>query len=270
MENIAAFLKAAEVIGVPHHELFETVDLYEESNPAQVLITLRSLSRHAHSKNPSVPVLGPKLQSPSTKRKDFNPVNIPAWNTRQYGSLEGASQGTEGVIFGGTRNIIAQQSKPAPPPPNIVVNRNANRSETTKIEVKVPPKPGPKPVGLSFKSGGGSNSRLGTAPRGPRAFGSSASTRASVFGEDEEDTTDTPVSFSGKHRTVSFEERKRVNAELAAHGAKQQSGTDPESLDPSTYAYDEVYDTIQALRQQTNESEKDKGERKVSRLQTTS
>lgn len=108
MENIAAFLRAVEAIGVPHHELFETVDLYELKDPVQVLITIRSLSRHAHQKNPNIPVIGPKLAQPNQKRAPFKKEpNVASWNVHQYGYMHGASQGSEGVVFGGTHNVIA-------------------------------------------------------------------------------------------------------------------------------------------------------------------
>ncbi len=61
MENINFFLKAAEEIGCPRMELFQTVDLFEMKNPVQVLDSLFSFARHAHDKNPNVPLLGPKL-----------------------------------------------------------------------------------------------------------------------------------------------------------------------------------------------------------------
>jgi hypothetical protein len=142
MENIASFLGAAEKIGVPHHELFETVDLYEQQDPVQVLITLRSLSRHGHEKNSSIPLLGPKLVSPN-QRKNFSKqtaTDIPAWNERQYGFMGGASQGTEGVVFGGRRDIIAREQKPAPPPPKIQFSAGGGS--------KTAPKPPPKPMNL--------------------------------------------------------------------------------------------------------------------------
>lgn len=78
MENIAAFLRACEKIGVPHHELFETVDLYEQRDPVQVIITLRSLSRHAHQRDPTVPVVGPKLvASPGKQEMVSKPEKAP-------------------------------------------------------------------------------------------------------------------------------------------------------------------------------------------------
>lgn len=43
MENINAFLKAAAELGVPKHDLFVTVDLYEGKNIPQVIQALFSL-----------------------------------------------------------------------------------------------------------------------------------------------------------------------------------------------------------------------------------
>ncbi|CAN6668512.1 hypothetical protein TRVA0_040S01090 [Trichomonascus vanleenenianus] len=138
MENIAAFLRACDkVFNVPHHELFETVDLYDGNDPVQVITTLRSLSRHAHEMNSSVPVLGPRLNTQKYERHFTKKANIPAWNTRQYGQI-GISQGTEGVIMGGRRDIVGVQSKPSPKAPNIIVPNDPNRK---------PSKP-PKPVNL--------------------------------------------------------------------------------------------------------------------------
>ena len=38
MENISSFLKACRIIGIAEHDLFETVDLYEEKVPVYSLI----------------------------------------------------------------------------------------------------------------------------------------------------------------------------------------------------------------------------------------
>ncbi|KAG5365668.1 Transgelin [Yarrowia sp. B02] len=112
MENIASFLKAASFLGVPQHELFETVDMYELRDPAQVLVCLKALSRHAHKVNPDIPVMGPKLGAPSPNagKKNFKAdTSGPAWNTHQYGYMGGASQGSEKVVFGGRRDIVTDE-----------------------------------------------------------------------------------------------------------------------------------------------------------------
>ncbi|KAK9451296.1 calponin homology domain-containing protein [Limtongia smithiae] len=108
MENISMFLKAATSLGLPQYDLFQTVDLFEQKDPAQVLQTLYSFSRYANKNVASVPVLGPKLgikhESPSRHPKEG--VGIPAWNTRQYGYMGGASQGSEKIVFAKRRDIV--------------------------------------------------------------------------------------------------------------------------------------------------------------------
>ncbi|ODV80679.1 uncharacterized protein CANTADRAFT_47999 [Suhomyces tanzawaensis NRRL Y-17324] len=48
MENISFFLSTCELVGLPHDEIFQTVDLYEAKDPYQVVITLMSFSRLAN------------------------------------------------------------------------------------------------------------------------------------------------------------------------------------------------------------------------------
>jgi hypothetical protein len=45
MENIGNFLSACEKFGVPKSDLFQTVDLYEAENLAQVITGLRAVGR---------------------------------------------------------------------------------------------------------------------------------------------------------------------------------------------------------------------------------
>lgn len=109
MENISSFLQVAREMGIPQYELFQTVDLYEAKNPAQVLQTLYSFSRHVAKQDNSVPLLGPRLTAPSQSspgRRSKEGVDIPAWNTRQYGYMGGASQGTEKIVYGKRRDIV--------------------------------------------------------------------------------------------------------------------------------------------------------------------
>lgn len=61
MENISFFLKACEMIGVPHDEIFQTVDLFDRKDPYQVIVTLISFSRIANRMDHSIPVIGPKV-----------------------------------------------------------------------------------------------------------------------------------------------------------------------------------------------------------------
>ncbi|KAI8843924.1 calponin homology domain-containing protein [Chytriomyces cf. hyalinus JEL632] len=68
MENINAFLVAAEKMGVNKHELFQTVDLYEAKNMVQVIDSIYALSRCAESKGYQGSRIGPKL----AERKEYH------------------------------------------------------------------------------------------------------------------------------------------------------------------------------------------------------
>lgn len=163
MENIAAFLRACDKLGVPHHELFETVDLYEQQNTFQVITTLRSLSRHAHNKNEHIPVLGPKLSKPQPNTgspRHFNPQNIPAWNTRQYGYMGGASQSSEGVVIGGTHQISIGSScaaKTQPKKSSMFDNDGKKQNQST---VKSRPRPFVSSIGSGSGNGGNQACKL--------------------------------------------------------------------------------------------------------------
>ena len=50
MENIGNFLSACERYGLKKADMFQTVDLYEEQNMAQVVLALHALGRKAKSK----------------------------------------------------------------------------------------------------------------------------------------------------------------------------------------------------------------------------
>ncbi len=55
MENISHFLRACQSppLNLPDHDVFLTVDLYEQKDPAQVLQCLSAFSRAANAANPS-------------------------------------------------------------------------------------------------------------------------------------------------------------------------------------------------------------------------
>ncbi|KAI0480149.1 hypothetical protein GGR56DRAFT_624781 [Xylariaceae sp. FL0804] len=81
MENISHFLRACQSppLNLQEHDMFLTVDLYEQKDPAQVLQCLGAFSRAAHTVNPSAfpsaigskargSVLSPQSTGPSTPR----------------------------------------------------------------------------------------------------------------------------------------------------------------------------------------------------------
>ncbi|GAA5798983.1 hypothetical protein HPULCUR_004392 [Helicostylum pulchrum] len=105
MENISIFLRGAEALGVPKHDLFQTIDLYEKKNMTQVIDSIFALSRYGHKAGTSPNYLGPKLadKQKSTYSKDAANAANATFNTHQYGYTGGANQ--SGMSFGQRRNI---------------------------------------------------------------------------------------------------------------------------------------------------------------------
>ncbi|KAF9355759.1 Calponin-3 [Mortierella sp. NVP85] len=93
MENIAKFLEGCERLGCPKHDLFQTIDLYENKNPGQVVDAIHSLSRHAAKAGCDVPILGPKLADKHEVEFSEEVLNAGKHivNTFQYGYTGGAN-----------------------------------------------------------------------------------------------------------------------------------------------------------------------------------
>ncbi|KAG0668470.1 calponin [Maudiozyma exigua] len=111
MEQISLFLTFMRQYGVPEDELFQTIDLFEEKDPASVYQALKSLSRYANKRHPDLfPVLGPQLAvkkpRPPIKQKPKHLQGESGWSTVEYGYMKGASQGSEGIVFGQRRSIL--------------------------------------------------------------------------------------------------------------------------------------------------------------------
>ncbi|KAG0048078.1 Muscle-specific protein 20 [Gryganskiella cystojenkinii] len=94
MENIAKFLEGCERLGCPKHDLFQTIDLYENKNPGQVVDAIWSLSRHAAKAGCDTPILGPKLSDKHEVEFSEEVLNAGknVINTYQYGYSGGANQ----------------------------------------------------------------------------------------------------------------------------------------------------------------------------------
>lgn len=212
MENIASFLKAASFLGVPQHELFETVDMYELRDPAQVLVCLKALSRHAHSANPDIPVMGPKLGAPSPnagKRTFKTDTSGPAWNTHQYGYLGGASQGSEKVVFGGRRDIMTDEKT----------------EEAKKINI-------------NFGAGGKSDTKPAVEPE----TGSPAPKKKPPV------VPSKPKHLKGFDNGEHEEEDDVEDIRLHTLKSKQQAVQAENEYDASIYAYDDVYEDIHEVK----------------------
>ncbi|KAL8935927.1 MAG: hypothetical protein Q9211_004442, partial [Gyalolechia sp. 1 TL-2023] len=213
MENISHFLRACKSppLNLQAHDIFQTVDLYENKDPAQVLTCIGAFSRRANTIQPSKfsTVIGPRSKagpmSPETtgsygsrlrgtsnasaassvastatsraggrtsphrssnstfssangttksptggvsswsKKKDEG-TTMPAWNIHQYeisfrlcetvtnmnryGYMGGASQGNQGITFGGRRQITT----PAPKVPTLAEKERKRREEEAEAE----------------------------------------------------------------------------------------------------------------------------------------
>ncbi|CAO3632398.1 unnamed protein product [Cunninghamella blakesleeana] len=106
MENISKFLIGAEALGVPKHDLFQTVDLYEKKNIIQVIDSIHSLSRYGYKAGTCPNYLGPKLAD--KQESTLTPQKVRAsegmYNSYQYGYNGGSNQ--SGMNIGGRRNIV--------------------------------------------------------------------------------------------------------------------------------------------------------------------
>ena len=96
-ENISHFLRACELppLGLPAHDRFLTVDLYDNKDPAQVIQCISAFSRAANAANPSqfANVIGPKKPAPARGHVYGNSVDS-AGHGRPRG-FSGASQASE-------------------------------------------------------------------------------------------------------------------------------------------------------------------------------
>ncbi|XP_013780565.1 myophilin-like [Limulus polyphemus] len=105
MENINRFQDAAKKWGVPEIDVFQTVDLWEKRNIAQVAQCLMALGRACYTHPEwNGPCLGPK---PSEENKrEFTEEQLRASEgmiNLQYGTNKGAN--ASGLNFGNTRHM---------------------------------------------------------------------------------------------------------------------------------------------------------------------
>ncbi|KAL8793609.1 MAG: hypothetical protein Q9195_003761 [Heterodermia aff. obscurata] len=199
MENISHFLRACQSspLNLQSHDIFQTVDLYDKKDPAQVLQCISAFSRRAHETTPNrfttmlsgkskigtmspqstgsgstysrprgisnssagsavTPTLpsrnggrrSPTRSSDSTSsvnggtpisppgntsswsKKTDEGATTPAWNIHQYGYMGGASQGNQGITFGGRRQITT----PAPKVPSLAEKERKRREAEAEAD----------------------------------------------------------------------------------------------------------------------------------------
>jgi transgelin len=100
MENIAQFLRACEIqpLGLPSHDRFLTVDLYDSKDPAQVIQCIAAFSRRANQLNPTAfpETLGAKSKSTMSPQGTGNSgPRSPAYTTTANSRPRGTSSATD-------------------------------------------------------------------------------------------------------------------------------------------------------------------------------
>lgn len=106
MENIGLYCAACKELGVPGHDMFSTVDLYEENNMAQVVINLNALGRAAQ-KIPEFagPHFGGKAATPN--KREFTEEQLQRGKNEQTLMGKGSHGGaTQSGVFDHSRDIV--------------------------------------------------------------------------------------------------------------------------------------------------------------------
>lgn len=92
MENISHFLRACKSppLNLQAHDIFQTVDLFEHKDPAQVLTCIGAFSRRANALQPSK---FPTMIGPRSKAGPMSPDHTGGYgsNAASYGRPRGAS-----------------------------------------------------------------------------------------------------------------------------------------------------------------------------------
>lgn len=104
MENIQNFNGACTQLGLNVVDLFQTIDLWEKRNIAQVLTTLQALGSRLQVLRPDLPAFGPRPAQEN--RRDFSEEQLREGEAiigLQAGAFKGANQ--SGMNFGNTRHM---------------------------------------------------------------------------------------------------------------------------------------------------------------------
>ncbi|KAM7222452.1 Transgelin [Rhypophila decipiens] len=110
MENISLFLRACQAppLNLQEHDMFLTVDLYEQKDPAQVLQCLGAFSRAAHGVNPSA---FPSAMGPKSNRGVLSPQSTGSATPiglRPRG-MSSVSSSTSSSVYGRGPNLPPSQ-----------------------------------------------------------------------------------------------------------------------------------------------------------------
>ena len=95
MENISHFLRACQLppLNLQSHDIFQTVDLYESKDPAQVLQCISAFSRRAHAVQPSK--FSRAIAGDKSKSGIVSPQHTGGFSAARYGRPRGTSNSSE-------------------------------------------------------------------------------------------------------------------------------------------------------------------------------
>eukprot|EP01028_Stygiella_incarcerata_P012385 TRINITY_DN757_c0_g1_i5.p1 TRINITY_DN757_c0_g1~~TRINITY_DN757_c0_g1_i5.p1 ORF type:complete len:352 (+),score=171.68 TRINITY_DN757_c0_g1_i5:149-1204(+) len=142
MENIQTFVDAARKYGVPEHDLFVTVDLFEAKNIKQVVQCVFSLSRVATKNGFEGECLGPRLVEKKVREKSAEEkirarAEIPlfAAMANTHASQSGSSYGRDVVrVKGGAPKGKKIEGESVEPKEEVVEEEDEAKEEEVKEE----------------------------------------------------------------------------------------------------------------------------------------
>eukprot|EP00320_Phaeocystis_rex_P009446 CAMPEP_0119059052 /NCGR_PEP_ID=MMETSP1178-20130426/3273_1 /TAXON_ID=33656 /ORGANISM="unid sp, Strain CCMP2000" /LENGTH=225 /DNA_ID=CAMNT_0007040055 /DNA_START=75 /DNA_END=749 /DNA_ORIENTATION=+ len=107
MENIASYLAACDVIGVPQHSQFQTVALYENKDMMQVLTNLQAVGSAAQTESGyKGPPFGAKLAKLAPREFSEGVIAAGKASTTFIGMGSYGQPGTQSGMFDTSREII--------------------------------------------------------------------------------------------------------------------------------------------------------------------
>ncbi|KAI0481864.1 hypothetical protein F4859DRAFT_437601 [Xylaria cf. heliscus] len=219
MENISHFLRACKSppLNLQEHDVFLTVDLYEQKDPAQVLQCIGAFSRAAHTANPSAfpSPIGPKSRGPlSPQATGYNtPRNRGSSNVSNTSPTYSSRSGLVAVGTG-------DSSGPWSPARSPVSDRIGARSPTVSSWSKKDHEGVTSPawnIAQYGYMGGASQGNLGIAFGGRRQI-TSASPRVPTLAEKERQRKEQEE----QQRLQMEEEKRRRQAEVDAGEKRAQ------------------------------------------------
>ena len=231
MENISLFLRACQAppLNLQQHDMFLTVDLYEQKDPAQVLQCLGAFSRAANSVNPSA---FPTAIGPRNNRGVMSPQSTgPATPTGLRGRGTSNASNASSAVYGRGPTLAPSKTgdsgsgrwspTKSPPPPQNGSTSPVNVSSWSKKEHEGATSPAWNIAQYGYM-GGASQGNLGIAFGGRRQI-TSAGPYVPNMAEKERRRKEQEAEAERQRLEMEAEEhRRRVEQEAEEERARQE------------------------------------------------